>query len=79
MDGVRFQWNATGSTDVGVIAQDVLPVLPEAVNEVNGLYKVDYSKFIPVLIQSVKALQARVTALEEAQRSPNSNHFNTKR
>jgi len=66
VDGVRFKWKATGTTDVGVIAQDVLPVLPEAVHEADGLYRVDYAKFIPVLIQSVKALQARVAALESA-------------
>ena len=66
VDGVRFQWKATGEPDIGVIAQDVLPVLPEAVHEVDGLYKVDYTKFIPVLIQSVKGLQARVKSLEEA-------------
>ena len=65
VDGVRFQWKATGIADVGVIAQDVLPVLPEAVHETDGLYKVDYAKFIPILIQSVKGLQARVKALEE--------------
>jgi hypothetical protein len=62
---VRFQWAKSGKTDVGVIAQTLLPVLPEAVFEdTDGYYKVEYAKLIPVLIQSVKALQERVAMLE---------------
>jgi hypothetical protein len=64
VEGVRFQWKASGEDDVGIIAQQLLPVLPEAVHEVDGHYKVEYMKIIPVLIQSVKALQERVTVLE---------------
>jgi len=65
VDAVRFQWSASGQADVGVIAQSLLPVLPEAVLEdTDGYYKVEYAKLIPVLIQSVKALQERVSVLE---------------
>ena len=65
IDGVRFQWKNSGVPDLGIIAQNLLPVLPEAVSEdTNGYYKVEYAKLIPVLIQSVKALQERVTMLE---------------
>ena len=65
VDAVRFQWSASGKSDVGVIAQSLLPVLPEAVLEdTDGYYKVEYAKLIPVLIQSVKALQERVSVLE---------------
>lgn len=65
VDAVRFQWSASGKSDVGVIAQSLLPVLPEAVIEdTDGYYKVEYAKLIPVLIQSVKALQERVSVLE---------------
>jgi hypothetical protein len=64
VDGVRFHWKDTGRPDVGVIAQSLLPVLPEAVVDTDEGYKVDYAKLIPVLIQSVKALQERVAMLE---------------
>ena len=65
VDAVRFQWSASGKADVGVIAQSLLRVLPEAVLEdTDGYYKVEYAKLIPVLIQSVKALQERVSVLE---------------
>jgi hypothetical protein len=66
VDGLRFQWANTGKSDVGIIAQTLLPVLPEAVFEdTDGYYKVEYAKLIPVLIQSVKALQERVSVLEK--------------
>ena len=64
--GVRFQWLDGGSNDVGVIAQDVAKVLPEAV--VIGLdgrpSMVQYHKIIPVLVEAVKGLEARVKELE---------------
>jgi len=63
--GVRFQWTESGQDDVGVLAQEVLPVLPEAVEGVEGSYKVSYMKLIPVLIEAVKSLQARVQILEK--------------
>ena len=64
VNGVRFEWNDTGVADIGVIAQDVFPVLPEAVfNSADG-YRVAYNKLIPVLIEAVKSLQERVKALE---------------
>ena len=64
VEGVRFKWKETGEHDVGIIAQHLLPVLPEAVVSTDEGYKVHYSKLIPVLIQSIKALQERVTVLE---------------
>jgi hypothetical protein len=67
VNGVRFEWMGSGLADIGVLAQEVLPVLPEAVQGTEGTYKVAYLKFVPVLIEAVKNLQARVTALERAQ------------
>ena len=62
--GVRFEWIQSGEKDVGVIAQDVLPVLPEAVSYSEDGYKVAYMKIIPILVEAVKALQSRVSTLE---------------
>lgn len=63
--GVRFDWTATGAPDVGVIAQEVVPVLPEAVFEtMGGNLGVVYDKLVPVLIEAVRGLTARVTDLE---------------
>lgn len=60
--GVRFEW-LTGGADVGVIAQEVAAVLPEAVHG-GDPYVVEYMKIIPVLIEAVKELRARVARLE---------------
>ena len=64
--GVRFRWSGGGGRDVGVIAQDLMPVLPEAVIEgVDGRpHMVHYHKLIPVLVETVKDLARRVAELE---------------
>lgn len=65
LHGVRFKWNVSGNPDVGVIAQDVMRVLPEAVHSTNEYYAVNYVKIIPVLIEAIKGLQARIDVLEK--------------
>ena len=59
-----------------LIAQDVLEVLPEAINVDinNGMYGVQYTDVIPLLVASIKelstkntTLEARLAALESAQ------------
>jgi hypothetical protein len=66
--GVRFEW-LTGGSDVGVIAQEVAAVLPEAVHGGDPLV-VEYVKIIPVLVEVVKELRARVALLEDTVRLP---------
>lgn len=63
--GVHFNWKTNGKKDVGVIAQDLLGVIPEAVHEIKGgVYGVSYYTLVPILIEAVKGLQARVSTLE---------------
>jgi len=51
--------------DIGVIAQEIQKVLPEAVRErENGYLAVQYEKIIPLLIESIKELSAKVKDLE---------------
>lgn len=71
VQGVRFRWSEGGGAgrsgpDVGVIAQDVMNVLPEAVIEgVDGRpHRVTYEKLVPVLVEAVKELRERVEELE---------------
>lgn len=65
--GVRFKWNTSDQVDVGCIAQDILPVLPEAVaGDVESGLQVAYDKLIPVLIEAVKYLTQRVEILEKS-------------
>ncbi len=54
----------TGS-DLGVIAQEVQSVLPEVVTErETGYLAVDYIKLVPVLIEAIKELSAKIDRLE---------------
>lgn len=79
LDGVRFTWNhktkligKPGKRDIGVLADQVEAVLPEVVgrsipDEENGgecWRVVDYARLVPVLIEAVKELTARVVVLE---------------
>jgi len=61
-----FAWKTTGERSYGVIAQQAMEVYPAAVTylENEDWYGVDYSKYVPVLLQELKALRARVAALE---------------
>lgn len=72
--GVRFRWTHGGGADVGVIAQDVRAVMPEAVIEGTdgGPHLVHYHKIIPVLVEAIKALETRVAALESLKSSESS-------
>jgi hypothetical protein len=64
--GVRFNWAGSGLADVGVIAQEVQTVLPEAIlTGRSGDLQVSYNKLIPVLIEAVKNLSTRVKFLEK--------------
>ena len=62
----NFEWRDTGVRDVGVIAQEVAEVIPEAVTSTSkGDLYVAYDKMIPFLLESVKALLERVDRLEQ--------------
>ena len=51
--------------DLGVIAQEVQSVLPDVVKERdNGYLAVDYIKLVPVLIEAIKELSAKIKELE---------------
>jgi len=68
-----FAWKLDSTRTHGVLAHELQEVLPAAVSgvkdavEQDGSIKnqgVDYSKIVPVLIQSIKELSAKVAALE---------------
>jgi uncharacterized coiled-coil protein SlyX len=51
--------------DVGVIAQEVEEILPQIVtNRDNGFKAVQYEKIIPLLIEAIKELSAKINRLE---------------
>ena len=78
--GVYHTWKDTAvrgtDTQIGLIAQEVEAVVPEVVttsnptslntpeSDIAGLKGVAYSKLVPLLIETIKELEARITALE---------------
>ena len=69
LKGVEFDWKdgmpKAGKHDYGVIAQDVIKVMPELVNQrPDGYYAVDYDKIIGLLIEVVKEQEKRIKNLE---------------
>ena len=69
ISGNTYTWNEKSTkegNDVGVIAQEILEVLPEAVaTRDNGYLAVDYQKIIPLLIEAVKELSEKVDELQQ--------------
>jgi hypothetical protein len=64
--GVRFKWKdpAFGEgPQVGVVAQEVESVVPEAVTRTREGMGVDYTKLVPILIGAVKELKDQVDDL----------------
>jgi hypothetical protein len=53
------------STKIGVIAQEILEVVPEVVQQDNeGKYSVSYGNIVGLLIESIKELKAEVDELK---------------
>jgi len=80
--GVEFDWNEKGPKwtrdqqfgnpfgplhDVGVIAQEIQKVLPEAVVERkdSDMLAVDYEKIVPLLIEGIKEQQTMIDDLQD--------------
>ena len=64
MRGVTFEMINTGQQGIGVVAQEVQEVIPQVVQDNNGVLSVAYGNLVGVLIEAVKELTARVEALE---------------
>ena len=77
LNPVRFNFIADADTTVdGFLAHEVQSVVPEAItgthNEVdddgNPVYQgIDQSKLVPLLVKTIQELEARITALENAE------------
>jgi hypothetical protein len=61
-----FKWKSTGERSYGIIAQQAQEVYPAAVgyDKDRDWWGVDYSKYVPVILQELQALRARVAELE---------------
>ena len=68
ISGNTFDWNEKSEkegNDVGVVAQEILEVLPEAVTtRDNGYLAVRYEKLVPLLIEAIKELKEEINELK---------------
>ena len=66
LQGVSFDWSETGNHDIGVIAQEVAAIIPEAVvAKDDGFLSVNATPIIAHLIEAVKELKAEVDRLND--------------
>jgi len=68
ISGNTFDWNEKSDkegTEAGVIAQEILEVLPEAViTRDNGYLAVRYEQLVPLLIEAIKELKVEIDTLK---------------
>lgn len=65
MRGVSFKWKDSGEKSLGVIAQELETVIPEAVHtSEKGIKTVSYGLIIGVLIEAIKDQQAQIDELK---------------
>ena len=80
ISGVEFDWNEKGPAwtrskefgntsgalhDIGVVAQEIQEILPEAVRtRKDGYLSVNYEKIIPLLIEGIKEQQTTIEDLQ---------------
>lgn len=67
--GVDFEWKDPGTheegTRMGLIAQEVEPIVPEVVSKSGNYYTIEYAPMTALLIQAIKEQQATIDALTE--------------
>jgi trimeric autotransporter adhesin len=57
-DGFPKNYSQPGR-QIGLLAQNVEKVIPEAVNEKDGYKGVDYARLVPLLIEVIKELKKK--------------------
>jgi len=75
LNPVSYNWKADGKSDEGLIAQEVLDIVPNAVSvSEEEYYQMDYSKLVTPLIKAIQEqqviiddLKSRIETLEEGE------------
>lgn len=71
--GVEFDWKENAldlsddfnGHDIGVVAEELEEIMPEAVPVIRGYKHVEYYKIIPLLVEGIKNLQCEISKLKE--------------
>jgi len=65
LNPVAYNWKADGKADEGLIAQEVLDIVPNAVSgSEEDMYQMDYSKLVVHLVAGMKEQQEQIEALQ---------------
>jgi hypothetical protein len=65
LNPVAYNWKADGQADEGLIAQEVLDIVPNAVSgSEEEMYQMDYSKLVVHLVKGMKEQQTQIDALQ---------------
>jgi len=65
LNPVAFNWKADGHADEGLLAQEVLEIVPNAVSgSEKEYYQMDYSKLVTPLIKAVQEQQVLIEQLQ---------------
>ena len=65
LNPVAYNWKESGQADEGLIAQEVMEIVPNAVSgSEEEMYQMDYSKLVVHLVKAVKEQQAQIDALQ---------------
>ena len=65
LNPVAYNWKADGKADEGLIAQEVLDIVPNAVSgSEEDCYKMDYSKLVVHLVAGMKEQQEQIESLK---------------
>jgi len=65
--GVSFTWKGTDEKSIGVIAQEVEPIIPEVVStSEDGIKSVSYDSIIGLLIEAIKEQQTTIEQMKDS-------------
>ena len=65
LNPVAYNWKESGQADEGLIAQEVLDIVPNAVSgSEEEMYQMDYSKLVVHLVKGMKEQQEQIDALQ---------------
>ena len=65
LNPVAYNWKDSGQADEGLIAQEVMEIVPNAVSgSEKEMYQMDYSKLVVHLVAGMKEQQTQIDALQ---------------
>jgi len=65
LNPVAYNWKESGQADEGLIAQEVMKILPNVVSgSEEDMYQMDYSKLVTPLVKAIQEQQEQIDALQ---------------